>query len=343
MTFRVAVLGATRPVGREILQTLEERRFPLADVVALDDADTIGAVVSFGDEDLRVNDVTAFDFKGIDLVLSSPGTKISEVHVPRATKAGAVVVDNSQAFRMEPDVPLVIPEVNPDALARVAKRGIVANPTCTITIVAMALKPLHDLAGARRAVVSTYQSVSGVGKAAMDELFTQTRDVYVNQPLTREEFPKEIAFNVIPQVDSFRDDGTTVEEWKLQVETRKILDPDIKMIATCVRVPVFIGHAASVVVEFEEPIDENTARRAWRAWHGGEPLGLVDHRAEEGYVTPKEVAGEDKVYVSRVRRDMTVENGLAFWCAGDNLRKGGALNMVQIAEAMIARSLLPRR
>jgi aspartate-semialdehyde dehydrogenase len=344
MGYRVAVLGASGNVGREILQILHERRFPADDVVALASEKSVGGVVSFGEDDeLRVHNVVGFDFKGVDLVLASAGKAVAEIHAPRAAKAGAIVVDNSQAFRMEPDVPLVVPEINPEALARFAKRNIIANPTCTVIVVAMALKPLHDVARLRRAGVSTYQSVSGVGKAAMDELFNQTRAIFVNQPIEREEFPKQIAFNVIPQVDSFLDDGMTREEWKLQAETRKLLDPDIRVAATCVRVPVFVGHAASVVAEFERPLDEGAARRSWRAWRGGEPIGLVDHRVEEGYVTPAEIHGEDKIYVSRVRRDPSVEHGLAFWCVGDNLRKGAALNMVQIAELLVAGHLAKDR
>lgn len=339
MGYRVAIMGATGNVGREILQVLAERRFPVDDVVALASERSVGGVVSFGDDDLHVRNLADFDFAGTDLVFSSPGTEVAATHVPRAAKAGAVVIDNSQAFRMEPDVPLVVPEVNGEALARYKKRNIVANPTCTITLLVTALKPLHDVAGLKRVVVSTYQSVSGAGKPAMDELFNQTRNVYVNQPLDREQFTKQIAFNVIPHVDAFMDDGFTREEWKLQVETRKILDPDVKVVATCVRVPVFVGHAASVVAEFERPIDEAVARRAWRAWRGGDVVGVVDHRQDEGYVTPAEVPGEDKIYVSRVRRDPTVEHGLCFWTVGDNLRKGGALNMVQIAEMLVAGQL----
>jgi aspartate-semialdehyde dehydrogenase len=341
MGFRVAVVGATGNVGREIVQILDERRFPLDDLFVLASDKSAGAMISFGEQDLRVQDLASFDFAGIDLVLSAATAEVAAAQLPRAAKAGAVVIDASDGFRMEPDVPMVIPEVNPDALARFARRRIVATPTPIAMLVATALKPLHDIAGARRAVVSTYESVSIAGKPAMDELFNQTRAVFVNQPIDREHFPKQIAFNVIPHVGAFMPDGFTREEWKLQAETRKILSPDIQVVATCAHVPVFIGHAASVVVEFERPIDESTARRAWRAWHNGDVVGLVDHRVDEGYVTPAEVTGEDKVYVSRVRRDPTVENGLAFWCVGDNLRTGAALNMVRIAEKLAADHLTP--
>lgn len=336
MGYRVAVVGATGNVGREIVQVLDERRFPLDDLVLLASDKSAGTQMSFGDEDLRVQDLASFDFAGIDIVLSATTLEVSQTQLPRATKAGAVVIDASDAFRMEPDVPLVVPEINGDMLARFAKRRIVATPTPIATLLAMALKPLHDIAGVKRVVVATYESVSIVGKPAMDELFNQTRAVFVNQTIDREQFSKQIAFNVIPHVGAFMPDGYTRQEWKLQAESRKLLSPDIRVVATCAHVPVFVGHAASVFAEFERPIDEATARRAWRAWLSGDVIGLVDHRADEGYVTPAEVTGEDKVYVSRVRRDQTVENGLAFWCVGDNLRKGAALNMVQIAEKLAA-------
>jgi aspartate-semialdehyde dehydrogenase len=336
MGYRVAVVGATGNVGREIVQVLDERRFPLDDLVLLASDKSAGTQMSFGEEDLRVQDLATFDFAGIDIVLSATTVEVSQAQLPRATKAGAVVIDASDAYRMEPDVPLVVPEINGDMLARFAKRRIIATPTPIATLLTMALKPLHDIAGVKRVVVATYESVSIAGKPAMDELFNQTRAVFVNQTIEREQFSKQIAFNVIPHVGAFMPDGFTRQEWKLQAESRKVLSPEIRVVATCVHVPVFVGHAASVVAEFERPIDEATARRAWRAWHSGDVIGLVDHRADEGYVTPAEVTGEDKVYVSRVRRDPTVDNGLAFWCVGDNLRKGAALNMVQIAEKLVA-------
>ncbi|MDR6290543.1 MULTISPECIES: aspartate-semialdehyde dehydrogenase [Inquilinus] len=333
MGYRVAVIGATGNVGREMLSILAEREFPVDQVVALASERSIGREVSFGDNDiLRIQELASFDFKGIDIVLSSPGAKVSAVHSPRAAKAGAVVIDNTSHFRMDPDVPLVVPEVNPQAIAQFTRKGIIANPNCSTIQMVVALKPLHDLAKIRRVVVSTYQSVSGGGKEAMDELFNQTRAVYVNDPIVKEKFTKQIAFNVIPHIDSFMDDGSTKEEWKMVVETKKILDPSIKVIAHCVRVPVFIGHAEMVNIEFERPISAGEARAALKRAPG---VAVVDHRQDEGYVTPVEVAGEDSVYVSRIREDSTIENGLSMWVAADNLRKGAALNTVQIAEALV--------
>jgi len=301
--------------------------------VALASSKSIGREVSYGeDHTLKVRDLATFDFKGIDLVLSSPGAKVSAVHSPRAAKAGAVVIDNTSHFRMEPDVPLVVPEVNPEALAGFGKRNIVANPNCSTIQMVMALKPLHDLARVKRVVVATYQSVSGAGREAMDELFNQTRAIYVNDPVVKERFTKQIAFNVIPHIDVFMEDGSTKEEWKMVAETKKILGRDIQVSATCVRVPVFIGHAEAVNVELEHAIDEKTAREALRKAPG---VSVIDRRVDEGYVTPVEAAGEDNVYVSRVRRDPTIKNGLSMWVVADNLRKGAALNAIQIAEALI--------
>jgi aspartate-semialdehyde dehydrogenase len=332
MGFRVAVVGATGNVGREILTTLAEREFPADDVVALASSRSIGREVSFGENDiLKVQGLDTYDFRGIDIVLSSPGAKVSDVFAPRAAKAGAVVIDNTSRFRMEPDVPLVVPEVNPQAIAQCTKRGIIANPNCSTIQMVVALKPLHDLARIKRVVVATYQSVSGAGRASMDELFNQTRSIYVNDPMKPEHFTKQIAFNVIPHCDVFMDDGATKEEWKMAVETRKILDPDIAVTATCVRVPVFIGHGEAINVEFDAPLSEEKARAALRQAPG---VTVVDHRADEGYVTPAEAAGEDAVYVSRIRRDPTVPNGLNLWVVAGNLRKGAALNTVQIAEIL---------
>ncbi len=332
MGFKVAVVGATGNVGREMLSTLAQRAFPADKVYALASSRSIGKEVSFGeDEVLKVEDLDGFDFHGVDIVLSSPGAKVSAVFAPRAAAAGAVVIDNTSYFRMDRDVPLVVPEVNPEAIARFQKRGIIANPNCSTIQLVVALKPLHDLARIKRVVVSTYQSVSGAGRRAMDELFTQTRAIYVNDPVTREHFTKQIAFNVIPHIDVFMDDGATKEEWKMAVETRKILDPDIAVMATCVRVPVFIGHAESVAVEFERPLAESEARAALKRAPG---VSVVDHRLDEGYVTPLEAVGEDLVYVSRIRRDPTVAHGLALWVVADNLRKGAALNAVAIAEIL---------
>jgi aspartate-semialdehyde dehydrogenase len=333
MGYRVAVIGATGNVGREMLSILAEREFPVDQVVALASERSVGREVSFGEDDiLKIQELASFDFKGIDIVLSSPGGKVSAAHSPRAAKAGAVVIDNTSHFRMDPDVPLVVPEVNPQAIAGFNRKGIIANPNCSTIQMVVALKPLHDLAKIRRVVVSTYQSVSGGGKEAMDELFNQTRAVYVNDPIVKEKFTKQIAFNVIPHIDSFMDDGSTKEEWKMVVETKKILDPSIKVIAHCVRVPVFIGHAEMVNIEFERPISAAEARAALKRAPG---IAVVDHRHDEGYVTPVEIAGEDNVYVSRIREDSTIENGLSMWVAADNLRKGAALNAVQIAELLV--------
>ena len=334
MGYKVAVVGATGAVGREILTTLSEREFPADDVVALASERSVGARVSFGeDQELEVQDLARFDFKGRDIVLSSPGAKVSAEHTPRAAKAGAVVIDNTSHFRMDPDVPLVVPEVNPDAIAGYQRRHIIANPNCSTIQLVVALKPLHDLARIKRVVVATYQAVSGAGKDAMDELFNQTRGVFMNHPARPDIFPKQIAFNAIPHIDAFMEDGSTKEEWKMMVETKKILDPAIKFHATCVRVPVFIGHAEAINVEFETPISEEEAREVLRDAPG---IALIYRPAEESYVTPVECAGEDPVFVSRVRTDPTVEHGLSLWVVADNLRKGAALNAVQIAEHLVA-------
>ena len=332
MGYKVAVAGATGAVGREILTTLAERAFPADDVVALASERSAGVEVSFGEDDvLKVQDLSSFDFKGTDIVLSSPGAKVSAEQSPRAARAGAVVIDNTSQFRMDPDVPLVVPEVNPDDIAGYTRRHIIANPNCSTIQMVLALKPLHELARIRRVVVATYQSTSGAGKDAMDELFNQTRGIFVNEPIRPEQFPKQIAFNVIPQIDVFMEDGSTKEEWKMVVETKKILDPSILVTATCVRVPVFIGHAEAVNLEFENPVDEDEARRALRNQPG---VTVIDRRVDEGYVTPAECAGEDAVFVSRIRSDPTVDNGLSLWVVSDNLRKGAALNAVQIAEKL---------
>jgi aspartate-semialdehyde dehydrogenase len=337
MGYRVAVIGATGNVGREMLKTLAEREFPVDEMIPLASSRSKGMPVSFGDDDVKCRDLAEFDFKGVDIALSSPGAKISAVHSPRAAKAGCIVIDNTSHFRMDPDVPLVVPEVNPEALKGFAKRNIIANPNCSTIQMVVALKPLHDLAKIKRVVVSTYQSVSGAGKDGMDELFEQTRGIYVNQAPEKTKFTKQIAFNVIPHIDVFMDDGFTKEEWKMKVETKKILDPNIDVVATCVRVPVFVGHAEAIFVEFERPISESQARRALRDAPG---VVVVDHRADEGYVTPVESAGEDQVYISRLRADPTVANGLVFWCVSDNLRKGAALNAVQIAEELVRQGAL---
>ena len=338
MGYRVAVVGATGNVGREMLQTLAERNFPVDEVVALASQRSAGGEVSFGeDEVLKVQRLDTFNFKGIDIVLSSAGAKVSADFAPRAGAAGAIVIDNTSYFRMDPDVPLVVPEVNPQAIAGYKKKNIIANPNCSTIQMVVALKPLHEVAPIKRVVVATYQSVSGAGKDAMDELFNQTRGIYMNAQLERTKFTKQIAFNCIPHIDVFMDDGYTKEEWKMAVETKKILDPKIKVTATCVRVPVFISHAEAVNVEFEKPLSADEARAILKASPG---IGVVDHRVDEGYVTQVEAAGEDKVYVSRVRDDHTIDNGISFWVVSDNLRKGAALNAVQIAELLINRKLL---
>ncbi|MBT3238351.1 MAG: aspartate-semialdehyde dehydrogenase [Rhodospirillaceae bacterium] len=335
MGYTVAVVGATGNVGRELLNILAEREFPVEEVIALASARSVGRELSFGeDEILKVENLETFDFTGVDIVLSSPGAKISAEFAPKAVAAGAVVIDNTSHFRMDPDVPLVVPEVNPDAIAGYKKKGIIANPNCSTIQMVVALKPLHDLGTIERVVVSTYQSVSGGGKEAMDELFNQTRGIYVNDPVekNRQVFTKQIAFNAIPHIDAFMDDGSTKEEWKMVVETKKILDPKIKVTATCVRVPVFIGHAESVNVQFANSVSDDEARKALKKAPG---ITVLDHRVDEGYVTPAECAGEDPVYVSRIRSDPTVDNGINFWVVADNLRKGAALNTVQIAEELI--------
>ena len=335
MGYKIAVVGATGNVGREILTILDERAFPVDEVVALASERSIGREVSFGEKrTLMVQSLGDFDFAGTDIVMSSPGGRVSAQHSPRAVAAGAIVIDNTSHFRMEPDVPLVVPEVNSDAIAGYAKRNIIANPNCSTIQLVMALKPLHDLAGIRRVVVATYQSTSGAGKESMDELFNQTRGIYVNEPAQKHQnvFAKQIAFNVIPHVDAFMKDGSTREEWKMVVETKKILDPDIAIVATCVRVPTFVGHGEAVHLEFDRPVSVVAARAALKAMPG---VTVVDYRADEGYVTPVECAGEDAVFVSRIRKDPTVENGLALWVVADNLRKGAALNAVQIAERLI--------
>ncbi|WP_029010590.1 aspartate-semialdehyde dehydrogenase [Azospirillum halopraeferens] len=333
MGYKVAVVGATGNVGREMLSTLAARSFPADEVVALASAGSAGREVSYGDDTtLTVRDLARFDFRGIDIVLSSPGAEVSAGFAPGAAAAGAVVIDNTSHWRMDPDVPLVVPEVNPQALAGFRRKRIVANPNCSTIQMVMALKPLHDLATVRRVVVATYQSVSGAGKEAMDELFNQTRAIYVNDPVTPTVFPKQIAFNAIPQIDRFMEDGSTREEWKMMVETKKILDPSIKVTATCVRVPVFIGHAAAVTAEFADPIDAEEARTALRNAPG---IVVMDRHEPGGYMTQVEATGDDAVYVSRIREDATVDNGLSFWCVADNLRKGAALNAVQIAELLV--------
>ena len=337
MAFNIAIMGATGNVGRELLNTLAERNFPVKDVVALASHRSAGQEVSFGDDNiLKVQDLSKFDFKGTDIVLSSPGGKVSAEYSPKAAKAGAIVIDNTSHFRMDPDVPLIVPEVNPQDLAGYTKRNIIANPNCSTIQMVLALKPLHDHAKIKRVVVSTYQSVSGAGKDAMDELFNQTRKIYMNEHVAPEHLQRQIAFNVIPQIDVFMDDGNTKEEWKMMVETKKILDPAIQLTATAVRVPVFVGHSEAVNVEFENEISAQEAREILRDAPG---IAVIDRHDDDMYVTPVEISGEDMVAVSRIREDATVENGLNMWVVGDNVRKGAALNTIQIAELLVAQHL----
>ena len=336
MSYKVAVVGATGNVGREMLSVLSERQFPANEVVALASTRSVGTEVSFGDATLKVKALDYFDFKGTDIVLMSAGGDVSKVWSPKIAAQGAIVIDNSSQWRMDRDVPLVVPEVNVEALHNI-KKGIIANPNCSTAQLVVALKPLHDHAKIKRVVVATYQSVSGAGKDAMDELFRQTRAVYVADPIEPEKFTKQIAFNVIPHIADFLDSGYTKEEWKMMVEVQKILDPDIQTTVTCVRVPVFIGHSEAVTVEFEKHITAEKARAALREAPG---VLVVDKREDGGYATPIECAGEDATYVSRIRKDPTVEHGLSMWVVSDNLRKGAALNAVQIAECLINRKLI---
>jgi aspartate-semialdehyde dehydrogenase len=337
MGYRVAVVGATGNVGREMLGILAERAFPADDVAALASRRSQGTEVSFGDRTLKVKALEHHDFSDVDICLMSAGSAVSKEWSPRIAAAGAVVIDNSSCWRYDADVPLIVPEVNADAVAGFRKKGIIANPNCSTAQLVVVLKPLHDKATITRVVVATYQSVSGAGKEAMDELFAQTKSVYTLDEVAPRKFPKRIAFNLIPHIDVFMEDGFTKEEWKMVAETKKILDPKIKLVATCVRVPVFVGHSEAVTIEFAQPITAEEARETLRNAPG---VIVVDKREAGGYATPYEAAGEDATYVSRIREDATVENGLALWCVSDNLRKGAALNAVQIAECLINRKLI---
>lgn len=340
MGYKVAVVGATGNVGREILSILSERGFPADEVVALASRKSQGVEVSYGDKTLKVKALETYDFSDTDICLMSAGGSVSKEWSPKIGAQGCVVIDNSSQWRMDPDVPLIVPEVNADAIVGFSKKNIIANPNCSTAQLVVALKPLHDAATIKRVVVSTYQSVSGAGKDAMDELFTQTRAVFVSDPVEPKKFPKRIAFNLIPQIDVFMDDGFTKEEWKMTAETKKILDPKIKLTATCVRVPVFISHSESVNVEFEKELSAEDARKILREAPG---ILVIDTREPGGYATPHEAAGEDATYISRLRDDPTVDNGIAFWCVSDNLRKGAALNAVQIAEVLVNRKLITAR
>jgi aspartate-semialdehyde dehydrogenase len=337
MGYKVAVVGATGNVGRAMLDILAERAFPADEVVALASRRSLGSEVSFGDRTLKCKALDHYDFSDVDICLMSAGSAVSKEWSPRIAAAGAVVIDNSSCWRYDADVPLVVPEVNAAAVAGFRKKGIIANPNCSTAQLVVTLKPLHDKARIKRVVVATYQSVSGAGKEAMDELFAQTKSVFTMDEMESKKFPKRIAFNVIPHIDVFLDDGFTKEEWKMVVETKKILDPKIKLVATCVRVPVFVGHSEAVNIEFEEPITADEAREILRNAPG---CIVIDKREAGGYATPHEAAGEDATYISRIRDDPTVDNGLVLWVVSDNLRKGAALNAIQIAECLINRKLI---
>lgn len=337
MGFKVAIAGATGNVGREMLDILAERKFPADEVVALASSRSVGKETSFGDTTLKIRNLESHDFSDTDICLMSAGGSVSQKWSPKIAQQGCVVIDNSSAWRYNADVPLIVPEVNPDAISDFSKKNIIANPNCSTAQLVVALKPLHDAARIKRIVVSTYQSVSGSGKDAMDELFSQTRAVFVADPIEAKIFTKRIAFNVIPHIDSFMEDGYTKEEWKVLAETKKMLDPKIKVTCTAVRVPVFIGHSESVNIEFENEISADQARDILRDAPG---CLVVDKKEDGGYVTPYECAGEDATYISRIREDATVENGLNLWVVSDNLRKGAALNAIQIAELLVARGLI---
>ena len=338
MGYRVAVVGATGNVGREMMQVLAERAFPCDEVAAVASSRSHGTEVEFGDTGkmLKCKNIEHFDFTGWDIGLFDCGSEATKIYAPKAAAAGCTVIDNSSLYRMDPDVPLIVPEVNPEAIKDYTRKNIIANPNCSTAQMVVALKPLHDYATIKRVVVSTYQSVSGAGKQGMDELFEQSRNIFVGDAVEAKKFTKQIAFNVIPHIDSFLDDGSTKEEWKMVVETKKILDPKVKLNATCVRVPVFVGHSEAVNIEFESELSAEAAMDILREAPG---IMLVDKREDGGYVTPVESAGDGATYISRVREDPTVENGLTLWCVSDNLRKGAALNAVQIAELLGRRHL----
>ena len=341
MGYKIAIVGATGNVGREMLDILDDRGFPADEVIALASRRSQGREVSFGDRTLKVKALENFSFADVDICLMSAGGSVSKEWGPKIAATGAVVVDNSSAFRYDSDVPLIVPEVNADAIAGFVRRNIIANPNCSTAQLVVALKPIHEAAIIKRVVVSTYQSVSGAGKDAMDELFNQTRAVFVSDPIEAKTFTKRIAFNVIPHIDAFMEEGSTREEWKMVAETKKILDAKIKLTATCVRVPVFIGHGEAVNLELEKPLEAEEVRDLLREAPG---ILVVDKAEDGGYVTPVETAGEDATYVSRIRNDPTVENGLSLWVVADNLRKGAALNAIQIAELLVNRKLIqPKR
>jgi aspartate-semialdehyde dehydrogenase len=344
MGYRVAVVGATGNVGREMLNILAERKFPADEVIALASSRSIGRELSFGDKVIKCRDLETFDFRGVDFVLMSAGSGPAKEWAQKIAAQGAIVIDNSSYWRYHSDVPLVVPEVNAHVLdafmANPKRTNIIANPNCSTAQMVVALKPLHDFATIKRVVVSTYQSVSGAGKEGVDELWTQTKGIFVNDSPTPQKFPKQIAFNVIPHIDVFMEDGYTKEEWKMVAETKKILDPKIKVTATCVRVPVFVGHSEAITMEFDKPISPDEARDLLREAPG---VAVIDKREAGGYATPIEAVGEYDTFVSRIREDNTVENGLVMWVVSDNLRKGAALNATQIAETLIERGLMQRK
>jgi len=337
MGYRVVVAGATGNVGREMLNILAERKFPVAEIAALASRKSLGTEISFGDKTLKTKDLDTFDFTGWDIALFAVGSDATKIYAPKAAAAGCVVIDNSSLYRYDPAVPLIVPEVNPDAISMYKNKMIIANPNCSTAQMVVALKPLHDRARIKRVVVSTYQSVSGAGKEGIDELWSQTKGIFVHgQEVAPSKFPKQIAFNVIPHIDVFLDDGSTKEEWKMVAETKKILDKSIKVTATCVRVPVFVGHSESINIEFEDFLDEHEARDILRESPG---IMVIDKREDAGYVTPIDCVGDYAVYISRIRQDSTIDNGINLWCVSDNLRKGAALNAVQIAELFVERVL----
>ena len=337
MGYRVIVAGATGNVGREMLNILAERQFPIDELTVLASRRSLGTEVSFGEKTLKTKDLDTFNFKGWDIALFAIGSDATKKYAPLAAKAGCIVIDNSSLFRYDPDIPLIVPEVNPEAVEKYAKKNIIANPNCSTAQMVVALKPLHDRAVIKRVVVSTYQSVSGAGKEGMDELWDQTKSIYnPTSEIPPKKFQKQIAFNVIPQIDVFMEDGTTKEEWKMVAETKKIISPSIKVTATCVRVPVFVGHAEAINVEFEEFLDEDEARDILREAPG---IMVIDKREDGGYVSPVECVGDYATFISRIRQDSTIENGLNFWCVSDNLRKGAALNAVHSAELLGTRKL----
>jgi aspartate-semialdehyde dehydrogenase len=337
MGYKVVVAGATGNVGREMLNILAEREFPVDEIVALASRKSLGTEVSFGDKTLKTKDLDTFDFTGWDIALFAVGSEATKIYAPKAAAAGCVVIDNSSLYRYDPQIPLVVPEVNAEAVDQYKNKMIIANPNCSTAQMVVALKPLHDRARIKRVVVATYQSVSGAGKEGIDELWDQTKGMYVpGQEVAPKKFSKQIAFNVIPHIDVFLDDGSTKEEWKMVAETKKILDPKIKVTATCVRVPVFVGHSEAINIEFEDPLDWQEAQDILREAPG---IMLIDKREAGGYITPVECVGDYATYISRVRQDSTIENGISLWCVSDNLRKGAALNAVQIAEVLGSRCL----